>query len=309
LLYVLKYVTVFFLSLQICGQALAAEMTVNKIAAVVNGEMITQHELRQHTMAELSRLGGVSLESEKGREVQKQVLEVMINDMLMRQEAKRYKLSVSDAEVEEELNRNLQRSGQTRKQFEDALKNQKVSLAMYKERINNFLLRHRMATYMVSRKVFVTPEDVSAYYGSHRDEFAGEKTVDFSILMLPDGKNFQDIYQKIKSGVLNFEDAARQYSADQYAQSGGHVSAVFDRLPPEMKKLLSGMKDGQLSPLLRTKGGAIVIKKERFNEARPLTFEEARPRIEEMLKAPLLEERFKEYVGQLRGKSVIDIRI
>jgi peptidyl-prolyl cis-trans isomerase SurA len=44
-------------------------------------------------------------------------------------------------------------------------------------------------------------------------------------------------------------------------------------------------------------------------EPKPLTFEEAKPLIEEKLRAPLLEERFKEYIGQLRAKAVIDIRI
>ncbi|MDR1946779.1 MAG: peptidyl-prolyl cis-trans isomerase [Desulfovibrio sp.] len=293
----------------LCGTVRAAENTVNKIAAVVNGEMISLHELRMHTAAELARRG-LAPDSPEGRELQRMILETLTNDILLRQEAKRYKLSVSNAEVEEEYKRSVQRSGMPLAQFEENLKKQKTDVVTYKERISNALLRQRIATFMVIRKVFVTPDEVAAYYEKHKDEFGGERTADFSVLMIPDGKNYQEIYQKVKSGGMNFEDAARQYSTDPSAGNGGRVRGVpFDRLPPEMKKLLSGLKDGQMSPLLRTRGGVVVIRRDSINEPKPLTFEEARPRIEEMLRAPLLEERFKEYIGQLRGKAVIDIRI
>jgi peptidyl-prolyl cis-trans isomerase SurA len=291
-----------------CGTAWAAENTVNKIAAVVNGEMISLHELRMHSAAELARRG-LAPDSPEGRDLQRMILETLTNDILLRQEAQRYKLSVSNAEVEEEYRKSVQRSGMSNAQFEENLKKQKTDAATYKERITNALLRRRIANFMVIRKVFVTPEEVSEYYARHKDEFGGERTADFSILMIPDGKNYQDIYQKIKSGALRFDDAAKQYSADPSAADGGRVSGPYDRLPPEMQKLLSGLKDGQMSPLMRTRGGVVVIQRNGINEPKPLTFEEARPRIEEKLRAPLLEERFKEYIGQLRGKAVIDIRI
>jgi peptidyl-prolyl cis-trans isomerase SurA len=291
-----------------CGTAGAAENTVNKIAAVVNGEMISLHELRMHSAAELARRG-LAPDSPEGRDLQRMILETLTNDILLRQEAKRYKLTVSNTEVEEEYQKTVQRSGMSPAQFEENLKRQRTDAATFKERIANAVLRRRIANFMVIRKVFVTPEEVSAYYTSHKDEFNGERTADFSILLIPDGKNYQEIYQKIKSGALSFEDAAKQYSADPSAADGGRVSGPYDRLPQEMQKLLSGLKDGQVSPLFRTKGGVVVIRRNGIRDPKPLTFEEAKPLIEEKLRAPLLEERFKEYIGQLRSKAVIDIRI
>jgi peptidyl-prolyl cis-trans isomerase SurA len=302
-------VLVFCLLSLLCITARAAENTVNRIAAVVNGEMISLHELRMHTVAELARRG-LAADSPEGREVQRIILDTLTNDILLRQEAKRYKLSVSDAEVEAEYKKSVQRSGMPVALFEENLKKQKTDVATYKERISNAVLRQRIANFMVVRKVFVAPDEVSAYYARHKDEFGGERTADFSVLMIPDGKNHQEIYQKIKSGSMSFEDAAGQYSSDPSAANGGRITGVpYDRLPPEMRKLLSGLKDGQMSPLMRTRGGVVVIRRDGIHEPKPLTFEEARPRIEEKLRAPLLEERFREYIGQLRGKAVIDIRI
>lgn len=289
--------------------ASAQELTVNKIAAVVNGEMITLHELRMHTAAELAR-HRIKPDDPKAAEVTQEVLDTLINDILMRQEAKRYNLSVSDAELEEEIQRNIKGSGVSPQDFEAGLKRQSISMDMYKERLRNNLLRRRITNFMVSRKVFITPEEVSDYYHKHPEEFQGERTADFAIMILPEKVNVQQVYQQLKSGAVSFEDVAKEHSIERSAQQGGLVRGIpWEKMPPEMQKLLSSLDNGKLSPLLRTKGGFVVIRRDAVHEAKPLTLVEATPRIEEKLRMPLLEGRFKEYITQLRGKAVIDIRM
>ena len=287
----------------------ADEITVNKIAAVVNGEMITLHELRMHTAAEMARRR-MDPKDPKIETLRREVLESLINDILLRQEAKRYKVSVSDAEAREETNKAIARTGKTTAQFEAELKAQGIGIEMYTERMRNNMLRSRMANYMVDRKIFVTPDEVADYYAKHPDKFRGEKNVDFAVIMLPENMNAQDIYKQIKTGTISFEDAARKYSADRNAQDGGRVRGVpYDRLPPEMQKLLSSLSNGGLSQLLRTKGGFYLFRRDAMNDAKPLSLQEAKPYIEEILLAPLREERAKEYLQQLRSKAVIDIRL
>jgi len=287
----------------------AAATTVNKIIAVVNGEMITLHELRMHTAAELARLR-MDPKHPKVEEIQREILDALINDILFRQEAKRYKVSVSDAEAREEVKTSIARSGRTPGQFAADLKAQGITMEMYTERIRNNLLRMRMSHFMVDRKVFVTPEEVADFFAKNSDKFQGERTADFSVIMLPDRLDVQGIHKQLRAGTLSFEDAARKFSAEPNAQDGGLVRGVpYDRLPPEMQKLLNSLSNGAISPLLKTMGGFYVFRRDAINEARPLTLQEARPYIEEMLLAPLREERTKDYVRQLRSKAVIDIRM
>jgi peptidyl-prolyl cis-trans isomerase SurA len=303
-----RFVATVILCLCAVAGAQAAELTVNKIVAVVNGEMITLHELKMHVAAELARRR-LKPDDPSASSLQATVLDSLINDILFRQEAKRFKVTVSDADVETEVKNSISRSGIPADKFEPELKRQGISMEMYRDRIRNNLLRQRMSSYMVQRKVFVTQEEVADYYHRHRDEFSGEKTADFSILLLPEKVDAQSIYKQVSSGKMTFEEAARQHSADRSGGEGGRVGGVpYNRLPPEMQKLLSSLQDGKMSPLLRTQGGFVVIRRNAVSEAKPLTMEEAKPRIEEILLAPLLEERFKDYVSQLRGKAVIDIR-
>ena len=53
----------------------------------------------------------------------------------------------------------------------------------------------------------------------------------------------------------------------------------------------------------------MIIRRDGMSEGKPLTLQEATPKIEEIIRAPRLEERFKEYTSQLRSKAVIDIRM
>lgn len=304
-----KICAVFLLVAGMAGDAFGAEQSLNRIAAVVNGEMITMHELRMHMNVELARRR-MQQNDPKAVELQREVLDSMINDVLMRQEAKRYKVAVSDAEIEAEISRQIKRSGMPFERFEAEMSRQGMTMERYKDQLGKRMLGQRIASHMVARKVFVTPEEVETYYNNNKDEFAGEKTVDFSILMLPAKVNAQAIYKQVTSGKVAFEEVARQHSTDRSAQEGGRVAGIpWDRLPQEMQKLLSSLQDGKMSPLMRTQGGFIVIRRDRITEARPLTFQEAKPRIEEILRAPLLEERFKEFTEQLRSRAVIDIRI
>lgn len=304
-----KVVAALFFFLCATGGAQSAELTVNKIAAVVNGEMITLHDLKSHTAAELARRR-MSPNDANAAQIQTIILDSLINDILLRQEAKRYKVTVSDADVEAETKAAMARSSIPADKFESELKKQGMTLDIYREKIRNTILRQRMASYMVQRKVFVTPEEVESYYHAHRADFSGQKTADFSIIILPEKLNVQNIYKQLSTGQLSFEEAAKRHSADRSASSGGRVEGIpFDRLPPDMQKLLTSLQDGKLSPMLRTQDGIAIIRRNAIRDAKPLTLEEARPRIEEILLTPLLEERFKEYIAQLRSKAVIDIRI
>ena len=304
-----KIMAVLLVSLCAVAGAHAAELTVNKIAAVVNGEMITLHELRGHLGAELARQG-IQPNDPRVPAMQAQLLDSMINDILIRQEAKRYKITVSDAETEAELKKIIARSGMPPDKFEAQMKKQGATREMLKERLGNNILRQRMSTFMVVRKVIVTNEEVEEYYSKHKSEFSGQKTADFSLVMLPEKLNAQSIYQQLRSGSLSFEDAAVKYSADKTAEQKGRVSGVpWDKLPGDMQKLLSSLKDGQISPLLRTQGGFVVIRRNGMTDGKPLTLQEATPQIEDIIRAPRLEERFKEYTSQLRSKAVLDIRM
>jgi peptidyl-prolyl cis-trans isomerase SurA len=296
----------FFL---LAGTVLAADVTVNKIAAVVNGEMITLHALRANAEAELARLN-IPREDPRVSVLMRNVLEVMINDILLRQEATRYKLSISDSEVDAEIRKIIQTNNMTQESFEASLAKQGTALDQLRERIRNTLLRNRMLHLMISRKVVVTKEEIAAYYNAHQEQFSGQKYAEFSVIVFPPSVRARKIHDMIKSGNLAFDAAARQYSGDPSNRDGGYVGRVaWNALPENVRNAFAALPKGGLTPLLTSEGKTVLFHLHAVGEGQPQTLEQASERIEAFLRQPRMEERFREYTQQLRNKAVVDIRL
>ena len=191
------------------AQAKPIQLNVNKIVAVVNGEAITMHELRRRVAAEIHRQGLQPTEANFAA-LEREGLDAMVNDILLRHEAERYKLSISDAEMNNELRRIRESMGNISiEEFEKGLVRQGTTLDAAKEQIKNNMLRQRMIHHMISRKVVVTDQEISEYYEANKSDFATGKTADFSMIAFPPKFNVKKVYQDLKSGAANFEAEAK----------------------------------------------------------------------------------------------------
>lgn len=292
------------------GQAQPIQLNVNKIIAVVNGEAITMHDLRSRVAAEIHRQGLQPTEA-NFKSLEREGLDAMINDILLRHEAERFKVSVSEAELNGEVRRIRENMGNiSAEEFEKGLVRQGTTLEVAKEQIKNNMLRQRMIHHMIARKVVVTDQEIEEYYETNKSDFATGKTADFSLIVFPPKFNVKKIYQDLKSGAANFEAVARQYSLDQSAQNGGRVGEVaWGAMTPNMRQLLGSLTPGGLSPIISFEGVSVVVRLNAISDGRAPSLEEAKPHIEQRLKTPRLEARFKEYTDQLRKKAVVDIRM
>ncbi|MDR1360346.1 MAG: SurA N-terminal domain-containing protein [Deltaproteobacteria bacterium] len=310
--YAFKLIRLLAFALSFClpaGTVLAADATVNKIAAVVNGEMITLHTLRANTQAELARLN-ISREDPRAARLMRNVLDAMISDILLRQEAAKYKFSVADSEVEAEIRNIMQSNNMTAESFEASLAREGATLEQIRERIRNTIIRNRMLSLMISRKIVITAEEIAEYYNAHQEQFSGQKYAEFSVIVFLPSVQARKIYEMIKSRKLAFDDAARQYSADPSARNGGYVGRVpWNSLPENVRKAFSALPEGGLTPLLVSEGHNVLFLLKSMGEGEPQTLEQASGQIEAFLRQPRMEERFKEYTKLLRSKAVVDIRL
>ena len=295
------------------GPDLNQPVVLNKIAAVVNGEIVTLHDLRQQAVVEFRRSGiNPSDPASRGRvnEIMSRVLTVMVDDMLLRQEAERLKIKVSDSDLDNEVRKIIQRNQTTEKQFEAMLAAQGTSMAMVREQVKNNILSQRIISVMIARKSVVTPEEIKTYYEQHKDDFAAERSVDFSLIVFSPSSNPKDIHAKIKSGALSFEDAARQYSEGPSPDSGGRLGMIkWDDLAAPFKAQILDLEDGGVSDVFHANSRDCLLKLNGSTSGRAMTLEEASPEIERILREPRLQERFVEYTDQLRSRAVIDIRL
>lgn len=291
----------------------AKKYLINKVAAVVNGEIITLHDLQKKASQDIIRQGATTNTAEAARARQQifsATLDNMILDILLKHEAERYKIIVKDEEVDNELHMVQQRSGLEGRKFEEQLRAQGTSTEQLKEQLRNNILRQRMVNLMVARKVSVSKEEVEEYYNAHQDMFNIESGMDISLIVFGKGIDAKKVVSEIKKGTITFEQAALQYSIAPSAQSGGHLGVLHTAdINPEWRTHLLGLKPGAITAPLQSEGSTIALKLNEKIEGVYVTLEEATPQIEQILRSPRLGDRFSEYAEEIRSKAVIDIRL
>lgn len=290
-----------------------AETVVDRIVAVANGEIITLFDLNERLKPLLARFEGKPMgeaEQQAVRRMRSQVLDAMVDDILISQEAARLGVEVSDVEVENRIKQVRQQNGLTREQFEDQLLLEGMTREMYADKVREDILKHRIIGFMVRRKVVVTDEEIEAYYESHPQEFSREKKVRLSFLMVDSGKQAQELRSRIADGELGFAAAARKFSVGPYASDGGAIGEVaWKDLAPEWKKALDGVDEGEISSPFTLNGKWVLLRLDDSVSRGTSAIDEVREEIRERLYRPRLEERFKEYMKDLRSKAVVDIRL
>ena len=288
-------------------------LAVNKIVAVVNGEIVTMHDLRQHAAGELSRSRLNPKDPAAHAQIEvlmRRVLDVMIENILLRQEAERLKIKTTDQEVDNEIRKLIQRNQMTQQQFEASLAAQGARMDLLKERIRNNILSQRIIGIMIARKIIVTPEEINAYYDEHKREFVAEKSVDFSLIVFAPKTNTVGIVKRIRSGSLSFAAAATQYTVGPAKERGGHFGkARWEEIALPLREHMQNLAAGDLSDVFQLDGRDTLVKINEITHGRSMTLEEATPVIEQQLREPKLQGRFHEYMEQLRSRAVVDIRM
>lgn len=303
---------IFLLLLSMKVLPVSAEQFVNKTVAVVNGEMITLFDLQAETAPEIFRqqISQTSpADKAKIKQLEKAVLESMINNLILTQEAERLRISVSKDEVESEYHNFIAKSQLTPEEFQYQLELQHLTEESFKERIRSSMLRSRLLGTMVGRKIVVTKKEIEDYYQKNRDKLENNNQLQLAILVYPPDVNAESWAARIKSGEISFEEVVKKVSVGPKAKEGGELGSIdVEDLNQEWWEQLSSMKAGEVTSLLDVNGLKGQLKLINIVKGEPQTLESLTPYIEEILREPKIEERFKEYSEQLRKRAVVDIR-
>lgn len=277
---------------------------------MVNGEAITTMDLQKRILAQIHQSGGTPTEALM-HSMTEETLESMINDILLRQEASRLKVTISDQDLNRQIASIRENMGNiSMAEFEKEIAKQSLTLDDVKEQLRNNGLRQRIINFMISRKVVVTQDEIERYYEENRQNFATGREADFSLIVFPPNFDAKTMYQNLKNGSINFEATAKQYSLDPSAQNGGRVGRVaWGAMTDNMRMLLNSLQPGQLSELIPFQGANVVVRLNRIIDGDSVTLEDVRDQIEARIKEPRLQERYIEYTEQLRKRAVVDIRL
>ncbi len=117
-----------------------------------------------------------------------------------------------------------------------------------------------------------------------------------------------DLLEQIRKGA-SFEDVAKKYSDGPTAAQGGDLG-LFKRgaLAKELEDKTFAMKAGDISEVIRTKQGYVILKVNQHQAAGIPDMKDVLPRVQDALYYQKLQPALRAYLTKLREEAYIDIK-
>ena len=250
---------------------------LDRIAAVVNEGVVLSSELDEQIVAISERLQGQKLELPPQNVLRQQVLERLVVQEIQMQRANRAGLKVPDEALNNALQDVAQRNGMTLNQLPDALSQQGIDYAAYRESMRKELTLTLLRQRDVLQRISVTPREIDQYIDkqSKRPAESGEYNVSHILIAVPQAaspeqlesaeKKAQDVYRRAKGGE-DFSKLALAYSNSQTALDGGALGwRKGTELPTFLSDVVARLKAGEVSEPMRAPTGFHIVK---LNELR-----------------------------------------
>jgi peptidyl-prolyl cis-trans isomerase SurA len=297
---------------------------IDRVAAVVNGEVVTFSELVARSGTEYRRADamppGASRDRARAKALQT-AFDQVVAERLVEGEAKTLGIEVTEAQIDAAVEDVKKRNNLSDEMLKQALASEGLDLKAYRERLRKDFENHLLIMAKVQNRVKVSDDDIRGYYQSHLAEFAGEEQVKLRLILLtvPAGAPAEEDARVKASGEVlltrlaageDFADLARQVSQGPGASSGGDLGWVKKgTMPIDLERVAFVLAPGQNSGLVRAKTGWIILKAEdkRASKAPPL--DEVKDRIREKIGNQQAEIYRKQYIEELKREAVIETKI
>src|SRR5258708_7409304 len=250
--------------------------------AVVNGKEIKREEVDKYYRTQVNPEGQEpALEESLSKKLN--VLDELIYNEILLEKAKKLNLEASDGEVEDKFTE--MKSPYTEDEFQRRLSDQAMTVEDLKFQLRRQLSIQKLLNREVVAKITITDQDVTDFYNANKAQFnvAEPQYHIAQIVVTPrkeqqirnrkndDATNEAEAQRKVKmlmdrlNSGADFAQLAMDYSEDMNtATTGGDLGYVpesaLNQSDPALKKMVVGMKPGQVSPVLQVKDGFRILK-------------------------------------------------
>lgn len=239
---------------------------VQRIAAVVNDEVISVYDLEQRVALIVSSTG-VDGSGEAGKRLREQVLRTLIDEKLQMQEARRLEVVADPKEVDETLNGIAEQNRMTTDQLRETLTQSGVGIESLLSQIQAEISWADLVRKKFMSRIAPGDEQVDEVL-ARMEANAGRPEYLVAEIFLgvesPDddeevGRSALRLVEQLQQGAT-FSAVARQFSQAATAATGGDLGWVAEgQLSTELDKALATLTPGEVSAPLRAAGGYYIL--------------------------------------------------
>jgi len=296
---------------------------IEEVIARINNDIVTRSEL-QHSKDEVRQ----ELRQQYGDKAdamfaqrEKDLLRDLIDQQLLLQKAKDKGLT-ADTELTKRLDEmRKQMNLSSMDELEKSAKEQGVSFEDFKQNLRNQLLTQIVIREEVQPKIQVTKEEEKQYYAEHQKDFEHPERVRLSEILVSTEKlepgdqagvaaaqqKAQQLLEQVRGGAA-FDEVAKNSDGPTAAQGGDLGYFKRGTLAGELEERAFVMKPGDVSDVVRTKQGFLILKVTEHEQAGVPPLKDVEPQIGDQLYFQKLQPALRNYLTKLREDAYVDIR-
>jgi peptidyl-prolyl cis-trans isomerase SurA len=230
-------------------------------------------------------------------------------------------------------------------ELEKAAEAQGISYEDFKQNKRNQIITQKVIGEEVGARLTISKEEIQKFYDSHKSEMNQPEAIRLSEILIDPKKmtppadsksggndsasaqkdpaaeaarqeaalaaaeaKANDLLKQIRAGA-SFEEIAKKYSDGPSAAEGGALGD-FKRgtLAKELEDKTFSMKAGEVSDVIRTKQGYVILKVVEHQDAGIPPLKAVEPKIQDALYYEKLQPALRTYLTKLREDAYIDIK-
>jgi peptidyl-prolyl cis-trans isomerase SurA len=315
-------ITSFLLSTFVPSSPLLAnntgEILLDRVLAVVNGRPIFYGDIRRKI--ETGPLIVVSeYPANKDAPAQTKALNDAINFELIMGAAKDLDIEVTDAELDQEINRYLEEQKISKDKLSELLQNEGETLENYRRDFRNQMVLRRFQRRIIAPSIKITDKDIETYYLTQSGTTANDM-IEVSLRQLLikidptmnkeliDAKKSlaNDIYAKLKGG-LDFVDAVGLYSDDPLAKKPDQkpLTIKLKDLSSAVKSSIEPLRTGEFTAPINMPNGLLIFQLVEKKLGQNREFASKKEKLEQELRMIELQNQTNKWLGEQHQRITV----
>ncbi len=260
---------------------------IDRIVALVEEDVILQSELDEAIDAIEQQVQSRGQSLPPRSVMEEQVLERLIMQRLQILRAEQTGIRVSDADVDNALNRVAQQNNMSLSQLRRMLEADGVEFEEFRREIRNEIITSRLQQRVVNSMEEISETEIDIALASDQID-SQEYLLSQIVVQVPPSASpeevreaqsrVEEIYQQLEDG-MTFSAAAISYSQGSDALEGGDVGwRSTNALPRSFVEAIEGVEAGTVTEPLRTQNGFVILKVRDVRERSEVMVQEYRAR-------------------------------
>ncbi|ARD46527.1 peptidylprolyl isomerase [Colwellia sp. PAMC 21821] len=253
-------------------QSLAAEVELDRVAAVVNSGVVLESEVKDliTTITLQAKKNNQTLPSDRALRIQ--VMDKLINDAIISQLGERMGVQISDAQLDETLANMAKENKQSLESFRQALVSDGLDYEKYRENVRNELISGEVRRASLRRRIYISPQEITNLLSVMKEQTNAdvEYRLGHILIEFPNNPKQADISaakvraEKVLELLNNgsdFTNIAMTSSGGGNALEGGDLGwKTINEMPTLFSELVDGQDKGSVFGPIRTGLGFSIVK-------------------------------------------------